>query len=109
MSDVKSCKSKLNKSPFFCYKNRPLVRVKDEIYYGNMTDDCVVKIKVKSTKKVKDLNVCFEALVQLIDTDPEAPASERIVKVSQKNGLYQALDISCAWLDKYASSQEKVI
>lgn len=108
MSSEKIANNKKKKSPFFCYKGRPLVRSKDTIYYGNVEDGCVVKMRVKSSNLVKDLNVSGSVSVQMIDTDPETPAEEKIVKVSEKQGLYQALDVAEAWLQKYYEMQNNL-
>ena len=37
---------------FFTYKGFPLVRHEDVIYYGNMSDDYVVMLKILNKKKV---------------------------------------------------------
>lgn len=101
-------KKKKDKSTFFCYKNRPLVRHNDIIYYGNMNEGVVVKLRVKSAKKIKGLAVSESISIQLIDTDPAASCDEQILRASEKEGLYQALDVSSAWLDKYVSLQENI-
>ena len=36
---------------FFTYKGFPLVRHEDVIYYGNMSDDYVVMLKILNKKK----------------------------------------------------------
>ena len=92
---------------FFCYKGRPLVRLGDIIYYGNMKEGCVVKLRIKSNQKVKDLPVAKEVSVQLLNTEPDVPPQEQIVKATEKIGLYQALDIGTAWIDKYAIKESK--
>ena len=40
-------------SPFPTYKGKPLVRCGDVIYYGSMKDKYVVKLEIKSKKKVQ--------------------------------------------------------
>ena len=92
---------KQNAGPFFCYKNKPLVRCGEIIYYGDMSDGCIAKIRIKSTKDIDDLKISGKVSVQLIDTDPETPVPERVVRVSEKVGLYQALDVASTWLTKY--------
>ena len=79
------------KSPFPSYKGKPLVRCGDTIYYGSMADKYVIKMDVKSKKKVT---------VQLMYTDPEIRSRKQIVKTSEKEGLYLALDIAEAWLTR---------
>ncbi len=87
------------KAGFLTYKGKPLVRCGNTIYYGNMTDDYVIMLQVLSTKKVKELNVADKVSVQLLRTDPDIRPRERIVKKSEKKGLYQAMDIGSIWLE----------
>ena len=103
-----AAKNKNSKNQFFSYKNRPLVRCGEVLYYGNMSDGIVAKLKVRDTTKVKDIYVSGTVSIQLLDTDPAATGNEQILRASKKEGLYQALDVSSAWLDKYTSLQENV-
>lgn len=85
---------------FFTYKNRPLVRCGDVIYYGSMADPYVIKLEIKSKKKQLDLEIAEKVSVQLMSTDPNIRTRKKIVKTSEKNGLYLALDIADAWLER---------
>lgn len=88
------------KSGFLMYKGKPLVRSGNTLYYGNMTDKCVVMLQILSTKTVKDLTVADKVQVQLMSTDPELRMKERILKRSEKKGLYNAMDIGSIWLER---------
>ncbi|MEG0663772.1 MAG: hypothetical protein RR483_01580 [Clostridia bacterium] len=46
----------LNKDGFLTYKERPLVRNNDIIYYGSMTEDFVVMIRIISKQKQNGKN-----------------------------------------------------
>lgn len=92
--------SEKQKSPFPMYRGKPLVRSGDTIYYGNMTDKYVIKIDIKTKKTVEDMEVADKCIVQLMLTDPEIRSRKQIVKTSEKNGLYLALDIAGAWLTR---------
>lgn len=94
----------MSDNTFFSYKNKPLVRCSDTIYYGNMSDDYVVKIHIKKTSPVLDLNIANKVSVQLISTDPELGPRKRIIKSSEKDGLYSAIDIAEVWLEKALSA-----
>ncbi len=85
---------------FPTYKGKPLVRCGDVIYYGSMKDKYVVKLEIKSKKKVQDLEVADKVLIQLMYTDQNIRARKQIVKSSEKNGLYLAMDIADAWLTR---------
>ena len=82
------------------YKGKPLVRCGDVIYYGSMKDKYVVKLEIKSKKKVKDMDVADRVTVQLMYTDPNIRTRKQIVKTSEKEGLYLAMDIADAWLTR---------
>ncbi len=85
---------------FPTYKGKPLVRCGDTIYYGSMKDKYVVKMDIKSKKKVQDLEVADRVTIQLMYTDPTIRNRKQIVKTSEKKGLYLALDIADAWLSR---------
>ena len=85
---------------FPTYKGKPFVRCGDTIYYGSMKDKYVVKMDIKSKKKVQDLDVADRVTIQLMYTDPTIRNRKQIIKTSEKNGLYLALDIADAWLSR---------
>lgn len=91
---------------FPSYKGRPLVRSGDTLYYGSMTDKFVVKLDVKSKKDVQGLQVADKVTVQLMSTDAEIRNRKQIVKSSEKEGLYLALDIADAWLTRELGKAE---
>lgn len=88
---------------FLMYKNRPLVRNGKTVYYGNMTDKYVIKMEIKSSKKVDDLEVADKVAVSLIHTDDNMSPKDRIIKSSKKDGLYEALDLGAIWLKRALS------
>ncbi len=89
---------------FFTYKGYPLIRNKDTIYYGNMTDDYVVMIQVMEKKKVGELEIASRLKVYQVSTDESKNPVEAICKTSEKNGLYDALDIAHIWLKRANAS-----
>ena len=91
---------KKDQPKFPTYKGKPLVRCGDVIYYGSMKDKYVVKLEIKSKKKVKDMDVAHRVTVQLMYTDPNIRTRKQIVKTSEKEGLYLAMDIADAWLTR---------
>ena len=82
------------------YKGRPLMRKDNLIYYGSMADSHIVMLQILETKKVNDVDIATRVSVQLQLTDPAAKSRDRIVKKSEKAGLYTALDVGCVWLER---------
>lgn len=82
------------------YKGKPLVRCGKTIYYGSMDDPYVICINILDDKNVEDLKVSGQVVIQLVNTDPDASPKERIVKKSEKSGLFNALDLGAVWLER---------
>ncbi len=93
-------KNEIKKDTFFCYKGKPLVRCENTLYYGNMFDDYVVKLHVKTSERNNNLNTATKVSVQLISTDSNIDIKDRIIKSAEKENLYFAMDIATAWLEK---------
>ncbi len=87
------------------YKGHPLQRKDNIIYYGSFADKYIVMIQILDTKKVKDLDVATKVSVQLQLTDPSIKSRDRIVKRSEKDSLYLAIDVAAVWLDRALSSR----
>ena len=82
------------------YKGHPLRRKDNLIYYGSMADKYIIMLHVLNTKKVQDLDVATKVSVQLQFTDPDLKSRDRVVKKSEKDSLYAAMDISAIWLER---------
>ena len=82
------------------YKGHPLMRKDNLIYYGSMADSHIIMLQVLESKKQGDFDIATRVAVQLQLTDPAARSRDRIVKKSEKNGLYAALDVGCVWLER---------
>ncbi len=91
------------KNKFLMYKDKPLVRNGNIIYYGNMSDKYVIMMQVMSTKKCGDLELADKVVIQLMYTDPEIKTRDRVIKKSEKHGLYNAMDIGAIWLERALS------
>jgi len=88
------------KSKFLEYKGKPLVRSGNALYYGDMNDPYVVCLTVKNATELKDIQLSGEVTVQLLSTDESLSPKERVIKKSEKQGLFTALDLGIAWLER---------
>lgn len=82
------------------YKGRPLMRKDNLVYYGSMADSHIVMLQILDTKKINDVDIATKVSVQLQLTDPTASPRSRIVKKTEKDGFYTALDVGCVWLER---------
>ena len=98
MADVK-------KGEGLVYRNHPLRRIDNLIYYGSMADKYIVMFQILETRKEKDMDVAKRVSVQLQLTDPSIKSRDRVVKKTEKDSLYAALDVGCIWLERALSSK----
>ena len=82
------------------YKGHPLRRKDNLIYYGSMADKYIIMMQILDTKKVDDLDVASRVSVQLQLTDPDLKSRDRVVKKTEKDSLYAAMDVAAVWLDR---------
>ena len=82
------------------YKGKPLVRSGKTLYYGDINDPYVVCLMVKSEKEVDGEMIADDVQVQLLATDETLSPKDRVIKKSEKKGLWVALDLGIAWLER---------
>ena len=82
------------------YKGHPLMRLDNLIYYGSMADSHIVMLQILETKEIGGVQIASRVSVQLQLTDPSARSRDRVVKKSEKDGFYTALDLGCVWLER---------
>jgi hypothetical protein len=82
------------------YKGHPLMRKDNMIYFGSFADKYIIMMQIQESKKVKDLDVATKVSVQLQLTDPAVKSRDRIVKKTEKDSFYSAIDVAAVWLDR---------
>ena len=69
-----------------------------------MSDKYIIMLQILETKKVKDLDVATKVSLQLQLTDPSIKSRDRIVKKSEKDGFWAAMDVASVWLERALNS-----
>ena len=82
------------------YKGHPLRRKDNLIYYGSMAEKYIIMLQVMSSTPLDDLNLATRVSVQLQLTDPDLKSRDRVVKKTEKDSLYAAMDVAAVWLER---------
>ena len=72
-----------------------------------MNDDFVIMMRILSSKEFGDTDLASKVSVQLVNTDPNVSIKEKIVKTSEKKGLYAAMDIADIWLTRALNPKDE--
>ena len=92
--------SKAKKAEGLIYKGHPLRRVDNLIYYGTMAEKYIIMMQILNTRKEQDMDVATKVSIQLQLTEPVLKSRDRVIKKSEKDSLYAAMDIATVWLDR---------
>ena len=87
------------------YKGHPLRRTDNLIYYGTMAEKYIIMLQILSTKQVNGMEMADKVAVQLQLTDPDLKSRDRVVKKSEKDSLYAAMDVASVWLERALSGK----
>ena len=97
--------NKNTKTEGLVYKGHPLRRAGNLIYYGSMADKYIIMMQVLETKKEQDLDLATKVSIQLQLTDPDLKSRDRVVKKTEKDSLYAAMDVASVWLERALSNK----
>ena len=78
------------------YKNKPLVREKDTICYGDFTEKCVLIFEIMSYVEKEGTKVPGKVFIQIIETE-----SGKILKQADKEGMFDAFTYGIFWYEKF--------
>ena len=87
------------------YKGHPLRRKDSLIYYGSMAEKYIIMLQIMEQKKEQDLDMATRVSVQLQLTDPDLKSRDRVVKKTEKDSLYAAMDVASVWLNRALSGK----
>jgi hypothetical protein len=85
---------------FMTYKGYPLVRRGSDIYFGYMCDDYVVMLQAERAENVDGVSVAKKVRFYQMSTDEKLNPIEAIVKTSERDSLYDALEVAATWLER---------
>ena len=72
-----------------------------------MAEKYIIMMQILETKKEQDLDLASKVSIQLQLTDPDLKSRDRVVKKSEKDSLYAAMDIATVWLNRALAGKEK--
>ncbi len=87
----------LTGNEFLNYKDKKLVRVGNEIRYGNAGDPYFVSFRLEDNQELQDLTVSKRVIIELKTNEGKA---SKLVRQAERDGLYKAFDIGMFWLDQ---------
>ena len=66
----------------------------------SMADKYIIVLQIISSAKEGDLDVATKVAIQLQLTDPDIKSRDVVVKKSEKQNFYDAMDLGAIWLER---------
>jgi endo-beta-N-acetylglucosaminidase D len=98
--EVKTMAAPKKKPQGLTYKGYPLRRKDSLVYYGSMAQKYIVMLQILDTADKNGVAVPTRVSLQLQLTDPDLKSRDRVLKKSEKGGLYSAIDVGAIWLER---------
>lgn len=89
------------------YKGKPIYRVGDRIYYGNLDDKFILALDIIEKTKHCDIEVATKIKVLLMDNTSGKLGEGQVYRKAERTDLYHAFDIGEWWLQDALQSVEE--
>lgn len=86
------------KEKYLYFKGKPLIRVGDMIYYGNLTDKYISVIQVLDSKTEKGLQISTRLSIKL--NQHKGDLKFKPIKKAERDSIYTAIDLAEYWLNE---------
>ena len=90
---------KKTKNKLLMYKDKPIVRQGNMIYYGNPSDKYIVSFVLSDFEKNGETEVAGHVSVQLQQNDKYLNPKNKLIKKAERDELWSALDVGVFWLE----------
>ncbi len=97
-------KVEMTGNEYLDYKGKKLVRVGNEIRYGNPDDPYIACFRLEDNEELGDLTVSKRVIIELKTNEGKA---SKLMRQAERDGLYKAFDIGMFWLDQALSTVKK--
>lgn len=87
------------------YKGKPLIRKDNVLYYGFMDEKYIAVLQIMESRNENGLDIPTKVIVTIQYTSDKMKPKDKIIKTSEKPGLYAAMDIASIWLDRMLASK----
>lgn len=79
------------------YKDKPLQRKGNKIYYGDPKEKYLLLLNIKETKDLEDIKISTSVGVELQDNSGR---TLKTIRKAERDGIFEALDLGEYWLNE---------
>lgn len=91
------------------YREKPLLRDGNTLYYGDFSENFIVRFTILETETVNDLDMAKKVIIELLEKNGDDIKSAKLTKKAERTSMWAALDIGIYWLEDILEMEKEFL
>ena len=89
----------LTERDILVYREKPLLRDGNTLYYGDFSENFIVRFTILESEKLNDLDMAKKNIIELLEKNGDDISQAKLTKKAERTSMWAALDIGIYWLE----------
>jgi len=91
------------------YRDKPLLRDGNMLYYGDFSENFIVRFTILESEKVNDLDMAKKIIIELLEKNGDDIKSAKLTEKAERTSMWAALDIGIYWLEDILEMEKEFL
>ncbi|MBQ3181903.1 MAG: hypothetical protein IJB50_04005 [Clostridia bacterium] len=91
------------------YRDKPLLRDGNTLYYGDFSENFIVRFTILESEKINDLDMAKKIVIELLEKNGDDIKSAKLTKKAERTSMWAALDIGIYWLEDILEMEKEFL
>ena len=91
------------------YREKPLLRDGNTLYYGDFSENFIVRFTILESEKVNDLDMAKKIIIELLEKNGDDISQAKLTKKAERTSMWSALDIGIYWLEDILEMEKEFL
>jgi len=99
----------LTERDILVYREKPLLRDGNTLYYGDFSENFIVRFTILESEKVNDLDMAKKIIIELLEKNGDDISQAKLTKKAERTSMWAALDIGIYWLEDILEMEKEFL
>lgn len=91
------------------YREKPLLRDGNTLYFGDFSENFIVRFTILESEKVNDLDMAKKVVIELLEKNGDDISTAKLTKKAERTSMWAALDIGIYWLEDILEMEKEFL
>ena len=91
------------------YCGKPLLREGNVLYYGEFSENFIVRFTILESENVNDLDIARKVIIELLEKHGDDISQAKLTKKAERTSMWAALDIGIYWLEDILEMEKEFL